>query len=88
MLDATLPEGAESPLRADRESLSLMAPGLGGEFQWFAVKKLAQSQWRGLDFISLTAFVEHWRSLGARIGRINGRVVVWESPAEPSSPCL
>lgn len=88
MLDATLPEGEESPLRAERGNLALMAPGLGGEFQWFAVKKLTQPQWRGLDFISLTAFVDHWRRLGARIGRIHDRVVVWEDPAEPYSPCL
>jgi hypothetical protein len=88
MLDATLPEGEESPLRTDRESLALMAPGLGGEFQLFAAKKLSQPQWRGLDFVSLTAYLDHWRSLGARIGRIRDRLVVWEDPAGPSSPSL
>jgi hypothetical protein len=87
MLDATLPEGQESPLRTGVESLAVMAPGLGGEFQLFAAVKLSQPHWRGLDFISLTAYVDHWRRLGARIGRIHDRVVAWEDPKEPSSPC-
>ena len=85
MLDATLPEGEESPLPTNLESLAVMAPGLSGEFQLLAVKKLSRPHWRGLDFISLTAYVDHWRRLGARIGRIHSRVVVWEDPAGPSN---
>jgi hypothetical protein len=69
MLDATLPEGQESPLRTDLESLALMAPGLGGEFQVLAAKKLIKPSWRGLDFISLTAYVDHWRRLPAGLSR-------------------
>ncbi len=85
MLDATLAEGKESPLPTNLESLAVMAPGLGGDFQVLAAKKLSQPHWRGLDFISLTAYVDHWRRLGARIGRIHSRVVVWEDPAGPSN---
>jgi hypothetical protein len=84
MLDATLPEGEESPLGTNLENLAVMAPGLGGEFQLLADKKLSQPRWRGLDFISLTAYVDHWRRLGARVGRIRSRVVVWQDPAGPS----
>ena len=87
MLDATLPDGQESPLRTDLESLTLMAPGLGGEFQLLAAKKLIEPHWRGLDFISLTAYVDHWRRLGARVGRIHARVVVWEDRGGSYSPC-
>ena len=87
MLDATLLEGEESPLRIDVERLAVMAAGLGGEFQLFAAKKVTQSHWRGLDCISLSSYVDHRRRLGARIGRIHDRVVVWEDPGGPSSPC-
>jgi hypothetical protein len=84
MLNATLPEGGESPLRIERDRLTAMAPGLDGEFQSLAVKKLAQPEWRGLDFVCLTVYVDYWRGLGARIGRIRSRIVHWEDAAETS----
>jgi hypothetical protein len=82
MLDATLPEGHQSPLGVEPESLAVMAPGLGGGFQFFAVRKLAEPKWRGLDMVSLTDYVNHWRSLGARVGRIRHRAVEWEIPPQ------
>lgn len=86
MLDATLPDGEESRLVVNRENLALMAPGLGGTYQLLAVQKLTQQDWRGLDSVSLTPYVAHWRDLGARVGRIRGRVVVWEdAQAAPPS---
>jgi hypothetical protein len=84
MVDATLPEGQESPLHVERENLAAMAPGLAGEFQLFAVRKLVQPAWRGLDMVCVATYVAHWRSLGARVGRIRNRVVDWEISPEVS----
>jgi hypothetical protein len=84
MLNATLPEGEESPLRIERETLAAMAPGLGAEFQSLAVKKLVQPAWRGLDFVCLAVYVDYWRGLGARIGRVRDRIVHWEDAAQTS----
>ena len=78
MLDATLPEGHESPLGLEAENLAAMAPGLSGAFQFLAIRKLTEPKWRGLDTVSLTVYIEHWRSLGARVGRIRNRDVEWE----------
>ena len=84
MLDATLPEGRESPLDVEIQSLDAMASGLEGEFQFLAVRKLVQPAWRGLDMVCVAAYVAHWRSLGARVGRIRNRVVDWEISPEVS----
>ena len=84
MLDATLPEGQESPLDVEMLSLAAMAPGLEGEFQILAVRKLEQPAWRGLDMVCVGTYVAHWRSLGARVGRIRNRVVDWEISPELS----
>ena len=84
MVDATLPEGQESPLQAELGTLAAMAPGLEGEFQFLAVRKLVQPAWRGLDMVCVATYVAHWRSLGARVGRIRHRVVDWEISPEVS----
>src|SRR5437016_21880 len=75
MLDATLPEGNESPLQIDGANLAAMSPGLQGVFHFLAARKLAEPKWKGLDTVSLTDYVNHWRSLGARVGRIPNRTV-------------
>ncbi len=82
MLDATLPEGDQTPLLIEPDRLGALAPGLDGTFQLLAAKKLAEPKWRGLDMVSLPDYVNHWRCLGARIGRIRNRVVEWEAAAQ------
>jgi hypothetical protein len=82
MLDATLPEGRESPLDVEIQSLAAMASGLGGAFQRLADRKLADPKWRGLDMVNVADYVSHWRSLGARVGRIRNRIVEWGIPSQ------
>ncbi len=78
MLDATLPDGKTAPLNMKPESLATITPGLEGMYQFLAVKKLTTPNWSGLDCVCLSDYVEHWRSLGARVGRIRNRAVEWE----------
>jgi hypothetical protein len=79
MCNADLPEGTHKPF-ADRETALHMAPALGGAFQGLAV--LAQSQsYGGLDYVSPDLYAAHWRSVGARVGKLTGQTIAWERAA-------
>jgi hypothetical protein len=52
-----------------------------GEFGPGAVSKGNQSRSSGLHWVSLTPYIAHRRGLGARVGQICDRVVVWEGSA-------
>jgi hypothetical protein len=52
-----------------------------GGFEPVAVSKQNQPSSSGLHWVSLTPYIAHWRDLGARVGRIRDRVVIWEGSA-------
>jgi len=57
-------------------AMARMLPGLGGMAQAVAVGNLAGTL--NLDRASLSAWLDHWRKAGAKIGRVSAAGIVWE----------
>ena len=56
----------------------MLLHGLQGEFRTLA--QLAKSStFSGMDFVEPEMYVELWRQQGARIGKISGDCIIWES---------
>jgi len=60
----------------------LMAMGFGGAFKAFALKRIADKEWSGLDTIPLASYLHWWVKRGARVGFTSGRSFVWLDDAK------
>jgi len=55
---------------------------LGGSFKQLAAMALRDSNWSGLDHISIDLWVKMWRGHGAKIGTVKGTTLTWETEPE------
>ena len=76
MVDSELkPEAVD---RCPQPSGAMLA-GLQGSFKQLATIKAADPKFSGLDTVSVETFVDLWRKVGARVGRIIDGQIEWEA---------
>jgi len=83
LVDPALQSGEEERLSTENVSETMLR-GLGGSFRLLAAHKKANSEWRGLDSVSVDAYVQWWTERGAKVGVFaNGRSQ-WQSEQVPT----